>query len=56
MEQQGGEEDVNMRYCFEVTWFDQQAQLAREYQLLFYPADSSLEMVGDGGVPFPSCG
>ncbi|KAJ1552427.1 Nucleoside diphosphate kinase 7 [Cladochytrium tenue] len=32
------------RYCFLVDWFDAHAQLARQYQLFFYPSDNTVEM------------
>jgi hypothetical protein len=28
-----------------VEWFDQSAQLAKEFRLFFYPEDNSVEMV-----------
>ena len=35
----------NERYCFEAEWFDNHAELFRQYQLFYYPFDSSVEMV-----------
>ncbi|KAJ3332092.1 Nucleoside diphosphate kinase 7 [Blyttiomyces sp. JEL0837] len=32
------------RMCFLVDWFDVHAQLTRNYQLFFYPADNTIEM------------
>jgi nucleoside-diphosphate kinase len=32
------------RYIFIVDWFDQPADLVRQYQLTFFPADNTLEM------------
>jgi nucleoside-diphosphate kinase len=32
------------RYCFTVEYLDQQAGLVREYKLLYFPADKSIEM------------
>ena len=32
------------RYCFTVTWFDVAASLNRQYQLIFYTADGTIEM------------
>jgi len=33
------------RYCFVVDWFDPQASLVRKYQLIYYSADGTIEMV-----------
>ena len=33
------------RYCFVVDWFDPTASLVRKYQLIFYTADGTVEMV-----------
>ena len=33
------------RYAFVVEWFDQSAQLAKEFRLFFYAEDNSVEMV-----------
>ncbi|EGF82548.1 hypothetical protein BATDEDRAFT_86343 [Batrachochytrium dendrobatidis JAM81] len=32
------------RYCFLVDWFDNHAQLTRQYEFFFYPLDSTIEM------------
>jgi len=36
------EDDI--RYCFNVEYYDNQAELLREYQLMFFPSDNSIEM------------
>lgn len=33
------------RYAFLAEWYDPQAALMRKYQLLYYPSDSTVEMV-----------
>ena len=33
------------RYAFVVEWYDPTASLIRQYQLIFYASDSTLEMV-----------
>jgi hypothetical protein len=33
------------RFAFKVEWFDQSAQLVREYRLTYYPSDNTIEMV-----------
>ena len=33
------------RYCFVVDWFDPAASLVRKYQLIYYAADGTIEMV-----------
>lgn len=33
------------RFCFLADWYDAQAGFNRRYQLLFYPADGSVELV-----------
>ncbi|CAF1518065.1 unnamed protein product [Adineta steineri] len=35
---------VDERFCFMGEWYDPQASMTRTYQVLFYPADSSIEM------------
>jgi nucleoside-diphosphate kinase len=37
--------DSKTRYCFHAEWFDIHAQLTRHYELFFYPADNTVEMV-----------
>ena len=32
------------RYVFEVQWYDQQADVIRNYRLFFYPLTNSIEM------------
>jgi len=32
------------RYIFEVRWYDQQADVIRNYRLFFYPLTNSIEM------------
>ncbi len=32
-------------YCFVVEWFDAQADFARKYQLFYFTADNTIEMV-----------
>merc|ERR1719393_97964 len=32
------------RYCFTVTWYDVAASLKRQYQLIYYTADGTIEM------------
>lgn len=51
------------RYCFVVEWYDPLASLVRQYQLIYYTADGTVEMVrtsrrpGCGcGAPHPSAG
>jgi nucleoside-diphosphate kinase len=36
--------DPKTRYSFNVDWFDNHAQITRNYEFLFYPSDSSIEM------------
>jgi nucleoside-diphosphate kinase len=36
--------DSTERYCFTVEYLDQQAGLVRQYKLLYFPADKSIEM------------
>ncbi|ORX63586.1 nucleoside diphosphate kinase [Anaeromyces robustus] len=36
--------DDDTRYCFNVEYYDNQAELIREYQLMFFPSDNSIEM------------
>lgn len=36
--------DEGERFCFMVEWFDQHAQLTRQYLLSFCPADETVEM------------
>ena len=36
---------MDERFAFVAEWFDNNAQLVREYQLFFYPTDNSVEMV-----------
>jgi len=38
------EVDDDTRYCFNVEYYDNQAELIREYQLMFFPSDNSIEM------------
>ena len=33
------------RYCFTVAWNDVAASLVRKYQLIYYTADGTVEMV-----------
>ena len=33
------------RYVFNVDWYDQQAELIRYYRIIFFPGDSTIEMV-----------
>lgn len=33
-----------VRYVFEVEWYDQQADVIRHYRLFFFPLDNSIEM------------
>lgn len=33
------------RFAFLAEWYDPRAALMRKYQLLYYPSDSSVEMV-----------
>ena len=33
------------RYCFTVSWYDVSASLNRQYQLIYYTADGTVEMV-----------
>ena len=35
----------DLRYSFYVVWFDALASLNREYTLLYYTADNTIEMV-----------
>lgn len=35
---------LDERYAFTVDWFDNQAQISRDYVLFFYPSDTSIEM------------
>jgi len=42
MSEYGCEDDI--RYCFNVEYYDNQAELLREYQLMFFPSDNSIEM------------
>jgi hypothetical protein len=35
------------QYCFLVEWFDAQAAMMRQYHLLYFLLDDTLEMVGD---------
>ena len=39
------EYDDDTRYCFNVEYYDNKAELIREYQLMFFPSDNSIEMV-----------
>ena len=39
-------DEYNERFAFVVDWFDHAAGLVRKYQLLYYPKDSQIEMVG----------
>jgi len=32
------------RYVFETEWYDQQADIIRQYRLFFFPTDNSIEM------------
>lgn len=32
------------RYVFETQWYDQQADVVRDYRLFFFPLDNSIEM------------
>ena len=32
------------RYVFDTDWYDQQAELVRNYRLTFFPSDSTVEM------------
>lgn len=34
------------RYAFLVEWYDPTASLIRQYQLIYYASDGTLEMVG----------
>jgi len=36
--------DDEVRYCFNVEYYDHNADLIREYQLMFFPVDNSIEM------------
>jgi len=36
--------DDDVRYCFNVEYYDNQAELLREYQLMYFPSDNSIEM------------
>jgi nucleoside-diphosphate kinase len=38
------EYDDDTRYCFNVEYYDNKAELIREYQLMFFPSDNSIEM------------
>ena len=38
-----GKQDA--RYCFTVKWYDPAASLERQYQLIYYTADGTIEMV-----------
>jgi hypothetical protein len=38
-------DDSKTRYCFLAEWFDIHAQLTRNYELLYYPSDRTVEMV-----------
>ncbi|KAG4088434.1 nucleoside diphosphate kinase 7 [Neocallimastix lanati (nom. inval.)] len=38
------EYDEDLRYCFNVEYYDHNADLIREYQLMFFPVDNSIEM------------
>ena len=35
----------DLRYCFTVVWYDTAASLQRKYQLIYYTADGTVEMV-----------
>jgi nucleoside-diphosphate kinase len=35
------------RFIFIVDWYDQPADLVRQYQLTFFPADNTVEMYGN---------
>ena len=35
----------DQRYAFNVTWYDPAASLQRQYQLIYYASDGTLEMV-----------
>lgn len=37
-------DDSKTRYCFLAEWFDIHAQLTRNYELLYYPSDRTVEM------------
>lgn len=39
------------RYCFNVDWQDPQANLVRKYRLLYWPSNSSVELVSRTGQP-----
>lgn len=36
------------RFAFIAEWYDPNASLLRRYELLYYPADGSVEMVSEG--------
>lgn len=35
------------RFCFLADWYDAQAAINKRFQLLYYPADNSVEMVSE---------
>ena len=39
------------RYCFTVKWYDPAASLERQYQLIYYTADGTVEMVSTARAP-----
>jgi hypothetical protein len=44
--------EANVRYAFKVEWFDTVASMNRPYDLYFFPADKTLEMVRQGEMAF----